>query len=211
MTASPGFLKTLKTVVGKKLRGIRDSMPQGYLLGRSSSGNGPPELISMDSLLAGIKSTIGGIAANPTATASDVAVNGTATTFMRSDAAPAVQKTSSTQFGLAKVDGTSITAAGGVISTVNNGTVTSVGLTMPAEFSVTGSPVTTTGTLAVSKANQNANSVYAGPASGAAAAPAFRVLAATDIPPLPYDASGAAASAQTAAITEARKLDWIGI
>lgn len=54
--------------------------------------------------------------ANPTAIASDVAVNGSATTFMRSDAAPAIQKTSSTQFGVVKVDGTTITAVGGVIS-----------------------------------------------------------------------------------------------
>jgi len=57
-------------------------------------------------------------AANPTATASDTAVNGSASTFMRSDAAPAVQKASSSQFGLVKVDGTTITATGGVISAV---------------------------------------------------------------------------------------------
>jgi len=55
-------------------------------------------------------------AANPTATASDTAVNGTATTFMRSDAAPAVQLGSASQFGVVKVDGTTITASGGVIS-----------------------------------------------------------------------------------------------
>lgn len=60
----------------------------------------------------------GGTGANPTATASDAAVNGVATTFMRSDAAPAVQKASPSVFGLAKVDGTSITAAAGVISAV---------------------------------------------------------------------------------------------
>lgn len=63
-----------------------------------------------------------------------------------------------------------------------SGTVTSVGLTVPAEFSVSGSPVTTSGTLAVSKANQSANLVYAGPSSGAAAAPTFRSLVAADIP-----------------------------
>lgn len=53
-------------------------------------------------------------AANPTATASDVAVNGSATSYMRSDAAPAVQKCSSSVFGLIKVDGTTLTASGGV-------------------------------------------------------------------------------------------------
>lgn len=54
--------------------------------------------------------------ANPTATASDVVVNGVATTYMRSDAAPKIQKCSSTVFGLAKVDGTSIVATAGVVS-----------------------------------------------------------------------------------------------
>lgn len=63
----------------------------------------------------------GGTPANPTATASDVAVNGSATTYMRSDAAPAVQKASSSQFGLVKVDGTTITSSGGVISSSGGG------------------------------------------------------------------------------------------
>lgn len=63
-----------------------------------------------------------------------------------------------------------------------SGTVTSVALSAPAEFSVTGSPVTTTGTLTFSKANQTANTTYAGPTGGAAAAPAFRALVAADLP-----------------------------
>jgi hypothetical protein len=62
------------------------------------------------------------------------------------------------------------------------GTVTSVALTMPAEFAVAGSPVTTAGTLAVTKATEAPNSVFAGPSSGAAAQPTFRVLASTDLP-----------------------------
>ena len=68
---------------------------------------------------------VGGTGANPTATATDTAVNGSAATFMRSDAAPAVQKASSSVFGIVKVDGTTITASGGVISgTANVDTVT---------------------------------------------------------------------------------------
>jgi hypothetical protein len=63
-----------------------------------------------------ISSTGGASGANPTATASNTAVNGVATTFMRSDAAPAVQLGSASVFGLVKVDGTTITASGGVIS-----------------------------------------------------------------------------------------------
>lgn len=69
----------------------------------------------------------GATGANPTATASDVAVNGSATTFLRSDGAPAVQKGSSSQFGVLKVDGTTITASGGVISASGGGTVSTTG------------------------------------------------------------------------------------
>lgn len=65
------------------------------------------------------------------------------------------------------------------------GSVTSVTLTVPAEFSVTGSPVTGSGTMAVSKATQSANTIYAGPATGSAAAPTFRAAVAADIPAIP--------------------------
>jgi len=58
----------------------------------------------------------GGTPGNPTATAKDTAVNGSATTYMRSDAAPAVQKASSAQFGLVEGDGSSLTVSGGIIS-----------------------------------------------------------------------------------------------
>lgn len=68
--------------------------------------------------------------------------------------------------------------------TTNVGTVTSVALNLPSIFSVTGSPVTTSGTLTAALANQAANAVFAGPGSGAAAAPAFRALVAADIPDL---------------------------
>lgn len=62
------------------------------------------------------------------------------------------------------------------------GTVTSVAMTAPAIFSVAGSPVTTTGTLALSLATQAANLVWAGPTTGAASAPTFRSLVLADIP-----------------------------
>jgi hypothetical protein len=65
-----------------------------------------------------------------------------------------------------------------------SGTVTSVGLSMPAEFSVAGSPISSSGTFTVTKANASANAVYAGPTSGGAAQPAFRALVASDIPNL---------------------------
>jgi hypothetical protein len=52
---------------------------------------------------------------------------------------------------------------------------------MPPEFSVTGSPLTTTGTLAVSTVNQSSNKIYASPADGSSGVPAFRVMAPKDL------------------------------
>lgn len=65
-----------------------------------------------------------------------------------------------------------------VVATPGGGSVSSVGFTMPAEFSVAGSPVDSSGTLAVTKAVQNAGTVYAGPATGSAAPPTFTSLTA---------------------------------
>jgi hypothetical protein len=62
--------------------------------------------------------------------------------------------------------------------------VTSVGLALPNIFSVSGSPVTTTGSLTAALVNQDANVVLAGPVSGGAAVPSFRALVAGDIPSL---------------------------
>lgn len=66
----------------------------------------------------------------------------------------------------------------------STGTVTSVALTVPSFLSVAGSPVTTSGTFAVTLANQTANTVFAGPGTGSPAAPTFRALVAADIPDL---------------------------
>jgi hypothetical protein len=67
-----------------------------------------------------------------------------------------------------------------------SGTVTSVGLSLPSQFTVTNSPVTSSGTLTGSWNNQTANFVLAGPTTGAAAAPTFRALVSGDIPSLSY-------------------------
>lgn len=79
-----------------------------------------------------------------------------------------------------QVDGSGNISA--YVSVSGVGTVTSVALTAPAEFSVGGSPITTAGTLAITKATQLANSIWAGPTSGAAAQPTFRPLVAADLP-----------------------------
>lgn len=72
----------------------------------------------------------------------------------------------------------------GWVTAVGSGTVTSIDLAAPAEFTVSGNPVTTSGTLTLSKANQAANQVWSGPVSGAAAQPGFRSLVLADLPAL---------------------------
>lgn len=68
-------------------------------------------------------------------------------------------------------------------STGGTGTVTSISLVAPVSIlSVSGSPVTTNGTITLSLVPQSANTVWAGPTSGASANPTFRVLVAADIP-----------------------------
>jgi hypothetical protein len=82
---------------------------------------------------------------------------------------------------LESLDGGS-TWSGVLVGGGPTGTVTSVALTVPTEFSVSGSPVTSSGTLAITKATETANTVWAGPTSGSAAQPTFRALVAGDIP-----------------------------
>lgn len=97
--------------------------------------------------------------ANPTATAGPAAVNGSASTYMRSDAAPAVQKGTNAQFGIVEGDGSSITCTAGICSATGTGTVTTTG--SPASGNLTkfsgsssitngdlSGDVTTSGTLA---------------------------------------------------------------
>jgi len=64
----------------------------------------------------------------------------------------------------------------------SGGTVTSVGLALPTEFAISGSPVTGAGTLTGSWNAQSANTVLSGPTSGGAATPTFRALVSGDIP-----------------------------
>ena len=61
--------------------------------------------------------------------------------------------------------------------------VTSVGLALPnGVFAVSGSTITSACTLTGTVKNQNADTVLAGPSSGAAGAPGFRALALSDFP-----------------------------
>lgn len=91
----------------------------------------------------------------------------------------------------APVNGDMWVTASGVFVRVNgstisigasSGSVTSVGLALPGIFSVSGSPVTLTGTLTGTLVNQNANVLFAGPVSGGAGTPGFRSLVNADFP-----------------------------
>lgn len=60
------------------------------------------------------------------------------------------------------------------------GTVTSVAMTVPGFLSVAGTPITTSGTLALSLVSQSANTAMIAP-NGSAGVPTFRLLVAADV------------------------------
>lgn len=77
--------------------------------------------------------------------------------------------------------GITITPGPGSITIAATGGVTSVALSMPSIFTVTGSPVTNTGTLTATLNSQAANTFFAAP-NGASGTPVFRAIVAADIP-----------------------------
>jgi hypothetical protein len=87
--------------------------------------------------------------------------------------------------------------------------VTSAGVTVPSPFSASGSPITSSGTIAITIPNQSPNEVYSGPSSGGSAAPAFRTLVPADIPALPYASSGAASAGSSGSGTATTTLTTI--
>jgi hypothetical protein len=69
--------------------------------------------------------------------------------------------------------------------------VTSVALSMPSIFNVSGSPVTSTGTLTATLTNQTANTFFRGPDSGSANIPTFGPIVAADLPLATTSSAGA--------------------
>lgn len=172
-----------------RIRGARASIPQGYILGRAASGVGPVQVISLADLLQSsrfsrLPPSMTGVpapaVANPLMDGT-VAV-GTSLLYARQDhihptdtsraplasptftgvpAAPtAVPGTNTTQLATTAF----VTAAVGGLT----GTVTSVGLAAPAQFTITGSPVTTSGTLTLAWVPPVNNTVLAGQATAPA-------------------------------------------
>ena len=97
--------------------------------------------------------------------------------------------------------GISVTNGAGAITIANTG-VTSVALALPSIFTVSGSPVTTTGTLTGTLASQTANTAFLAP-NGSAGAPTFRALAYADLPLKLYVENPSSPTAPTATGTNA--------
>jgi hypothetical protein len=93
----------------------------------------------------------------------------------------AVATTQSTADNSTKVATTAFVKAQGY----GTGSVTSVALSLPSFITVSGSPITGSGTLTGTLASQTAATVFAAP-SGSSGTPSFRALVAGDIPALSY-------------------------
>lgn len=98
------------------------------------------------------------------------------------------------------------------LTTAGTGTVTSVGMTAPAAlFAVGGSPITAAGTLALTLQTQTANTIWAGPGTGVAAAPTFRALVNADIPAPTLSALGGVEAINAVASNWIRSISTGGI
>ena len=112
---------------------------------------------------------------------------------------------------LPSTDGTNgqvlTTNGSGILSFTTNGsgTVTSVGLALPSEFTISNSPVTSSGTLTGAWANQTANYIFAAP-NGSTGTPTFRAMVAADVPTLNQNTTGNAATATNVAGGDANKI-----
>lgn len=110
-----------------------------------------------------------------------------ASTLTDRDAIPAEERQVMLKVGV-QANGTTYVLYGGISNSDwipegasgGDGTVTSVGLSMPTQFAVANSPITTTGVFNVTWANATQNHVFAGP-SGGSGTPSFRALLPADL------------------------------
>lgn len=77
-----------------------------------------------------------------------------------------------------------------------NGTVTSVGLSLPSTFSISGSPITGAGTLTATYTSQTSSTFLAAPC-GSLGVPSFRTICVSDVPTLNQNTTGNAATVTT--------------
>ena len=111
----------------------------------------------------------GGGMTNPMTIAGDVIIGGTSGTPTR------------LPIGTNGQVQTVVSGAPAWVTPGTGGTVTSVALSAPTLFAVGGSPITTSGTLALTFASQSANLILASP-NGATGVPSMRSLVAADLP-----------------------------
>lgn len=205
-----GAVVTVKIADGNVTLAKLASMTDARLLGRSAGSAGTPGEITVDTSLAlsagalsvaALGVTSAHLASNAVTTAKITDAN--VTTAKIADAAVTSVKIADGNVTLAKLptfasarligyDGVSSTAqnlsigsglalSGTTLTATTTATVSSVGLSLPAIFSVSGTPVTTSGTLTATLATQSANTFLAGPQTGAAAAPTFRAISSNDL------------------------------
>lgn len=119
-------------------------------------------------------------------------VSGTAPIVSSGGATPAISISAATTSAAGSMSAADKTKLDGVAigATANTGTVTSVGITPPSEFTASAS-ITTSGNITLTKASQTANHFWAAP-NGSAGAPAFRAIVASDIPTLNQNTTGTA-------------------
>lgn len=105
-----------------------------------------------------------------------------------------------TVLGVIKPDGTTCTVSGSGVLSCSGGGLTSVGLSVPSWLAVTGSPLTSNGTLAITAPSQSQNLFLASPA-GSSGSPTFRAIVSADVPTLNQSTTGNAATATALAAT----------
>lgn len=102
------------------------------------------------------------------------------------------------------------TAYAGLTPFGGTGSVTSIDVAVPsALLSVSGGPITTSGSITLALSTRAANLVFAGPTTGSAAAPAFRALVAADIPSLSNGALIATTVVQPTCVVGIRGKIWV--
>lgn len=131
--------------------------------------------------------------ANTNTGASTIAVNGGTATAITKEGSTALSggEMKAGQIIFLAYDGTEYQLIGAISSGGGGGTVTSVAVAVPSRQSVSGSPITSSGTITISDNNESANEFFAGPSSGSAAAPGFRTIVAADLPVATTSALGA--------------------
>jgi hypothetical protein len=138
----------------------------GRLIGRYAGGAGPAQEISLDAT----------VKMYPFGGTAYLYVDTTQLLFNASKIAGARVLSGGTAGQVLTFDGTRWAAA-----TPAATGLTTVGLNGPSIFTTTNNPLTSNGAINITLTNQAANTVFAGPTTGAAAAPSFRALGSSDI------------------------------